>query len=167
MFSFHWDRAILRSSFEKIPQSFSNYPSLKASEVHNCGNIKNTLKNNDIKTPVLFCKYLWTKAQIFMKSYVVVNYYLVSLWIHEDSCINVRARVVKGHTHVLLCLNGAATNCNANAFVTFVFSLHVHCLTIHVLCFKLTVFTFKTVLIQLIWYIDYSKTQEWIPNHLT
>ena len=49
MFSFHWDRAILRSSFKKIPQSFSNYPSLKASEVHNCGNIKNTLKINDKK----------------------------------------------------------------------------------------------------------------------
>ena len=45
-----------------------------------------------------------TKAQIFMKYYVVVNYYLVSLSFkfHEDSCINARARVVNAGTHVLL-----------------------------------------------------------------
>ena len=48
-----------------------------------------------------------TKAQIFMKFYVVVNYYLVSICIkfHEDSCFNARARVVnarnrdKTYTH--------------------------------------------------------------------
>ena len=62
MFSFHWDRAILRFSFEKISQSFSNHPSLKATEVHNCRNIKNRLKLNDWKTPVLFCKYLCNES---------------------------------------------------------------------------------------------------------
>ena len=38
-----------------------------------------------------------TKAQIFMKFYVVINYYLVSLSFkfHEYPCRNVRARVVK------------------------------------------------------------------------
>ena len=37
-----------------------------------------------------------TKARIFMKFYVVVNYYLVGLYFkfHSDVCINARARVV-------------------------------------------------------------------------
>ena len=44
-----------------------------------------------------------TKARIFMKFYVVVNCYLVSLSFifHEDSCINARSRVVNVHAHVL------------------------------------------------------------------
>ena len=45
-----------------------------------------------------------TKAQVFMKFYVMVNYYLVSICIkfHEDSCINARTRVVQARVHVLL-----------------------------------------------------------------
>ena len=44
-----------------------------------------------------------TKAWIFMKFYVVINYYLVGLYLkfHKDSCINARARVVNARTHVL------------------------------------------------------------------
>ena len=44
-----------------------------------------------------------TKARIFMKFYVVVNYYLVSLSFefHDDPCINARARVVNTRVHVL------------------------------------------------------------------
>ena len=41
-----------RFTFHKIPQSFSNYQSLKASEVHNCGNIKNTWKITDKPYPL-------------------------------------------------------------------------------------------------------------------
>ena len=41
-----------------------------------------------------------TKAWIFMKFYVVVNYYLVGLYFkfHKDLCINARARVVNACT---------------------------------------------------------------------
>ena len=44
-----------------------------------------------------------TKAQILMKFYVVVNYYLVSLSFkfHGDSAKNARARVVKARAHFL------------------------------------------------------------------
>ena len=44
-----------------------------------------------------------TKARIYMKFYVVVNNYLASLSFkfHEDSYINVHARVVKVRPHVL------------------------------------------------------------------
>ena len=44
-----------------------------------------------------------TKARIFMKFYMVVNWYLVSLCVkfHEDLCINARARGVNTRTHVL------------------------------------------------------------------
>ena len=43
-----------------------------------------------------FANISTTKARIFMKFYVVVNYYLVSLHLkfHEDSCINVCSQVV-------------------------------------------------------------------------
>ena len=44
-----------------------------------------------------------TKARIFIKFCVVVNYYLVSLSFkfHKDSCINAHARVVNARVHVL------------------------------------------------------------------
>ena len=44
-----------------------------------------------------------TKAWIFMKFYMAVNYYLVSLYLefHEGPCINARARVVNARVHVL------------------------------------------------------------------
>ena len=47
---FDWRPTILRSSFQKNPQSCSNYPSLKV--------LENTLKIRIKQTPVLFCKYL-------------------------------------------------------------------------------------------------------------
>ena len=52
-----------------------------------------------------------TKARIFMKFYVVVNYYLVIICIkfHSDSCINARARVVKARAHVLSQLHAFTT----------------------------------------------------------
>ena len=45
-----------------------------------------------------------TKAIIFKKFYLVINYYLVSLCLkfQEDPCINACARVVNTHVHVLL-----------------------------------------------------------------
>ena len=52
---------------------------------------ENTLKNKDC-----FANISATEAPIFMKFYVVVNYYLVSLdfKFHEDLGINVLAQVV-------------------------------------------------------------------------
>ena len=43
------------------------------------------------------------KARIFIKFYMVVNYYLVRLGIkfHEDLCITARAQVVDVRVHVL------------------------------------------------------------------
>ena len=45
-----------------------------------------------------------TKARIFMKIYVVVNFYLVSFSFkfHEDPCTNARALVVNACTRVQL-----------------------------------------------------------------
>ena len=44
-----------------------------------------------------------TEARIFMKFYVVVNIYLVSLSFkfHEDPCINARARAINAHARDL------------------------------------------------------------------
>ena len=44
-----------------------------------------------------------TEAQIFMKFYVGVNFYLVnlSLKFHKDPCIDTRARVVNARAHVI------------------------------------------------------------------
>ena len=43
------------------------------------------------------------EARIFMKFYMVVNYYLVGLYLkfHKDLCISACARVVNARTHVL------------------------------------------------------------------
>ena len=58
-----------------------------------------------------------TKARIFMKFYVVVNYYLVSLSFefHEDLCLNAHARVINSRTRGKTCTY-AFTN-RAHAFV--------------------------------------------------
>ena len=54
-----------------------------------------------------------TKARIFMKFYVAVNYYLVSLSMkfHKDPCTNADARVINARTRDKTC---------AHAFTTFV-----------------------------------------------
>ena len=58
-----------------------------------------------------------TKARIFMKFYMVFNYYLVSLSFkfHKDLCINAVARAVNTRAHVLSRVR-AFTTC-ARAFV--------------------------------------------------
>ena len=57
------------------------------------------------------------KARIFMKIFMVVNYYLVSLSLkfHEDLAINVRARFENARTHVLSLVRAFMTR--ARAFV--------------------------------------------------
>ena len=58
--------------------SFQNIP-LKTFEVHKCENTENTLKTKVFRKSILFANISTTVARIFMKFYVVLNYYLVSL----------------------------------------------------------------------------------------
>ena len=55
------------------------------------------------KDQYCFANISATKARIFMKFYMVVNYYLLTLSVefHEDPWINARARVVNMHTPIL------------------------------------------------------------------
>ena len=57
------------------------------------------------------------KARVFMKFYVVVNYYLVSLIFkcHDDPCTNARAQVVNTHTRDKMCARGFTAR--ARAFI--------------------------------------------------
>ena len=63
------------------------------------------IENQLLKTIHQYCfaNISAMKARIFMKFYMVVNYYLVGLYLkfHEDLCINARARDVKAHAHIL------------------------------------------------------------------
>ena len=56
-----------------------------------------------------------TKAQIFMKFYLVVNDYLVGLFFkfHEYSCINAPTRVVNVRAHNLLRVRAFSTSARA------------------------------------------------------
>ena len=104
VFSFHWDRAILRSSFKKNPQSFSNHPSFKASEVHNCQNIKNT-RFIAITRVYNLCARIY--AQILMKfdTYahkIVIDYHIK---FHEDPsfcCRDIRKTMLVFFNHWFL-----------------------------------------------------------------
>ena len=59
------------------------------------------------QVPVCLANISPTKAWIFMKFYMVVNYYLVSynFKFHEDLCINARAWIVNTRGHVLSYIN--------------------------------------------------------------
>ena len=100
--SLDWD--ILISSFQKILSSFINFPLWKTFEVWNCENMENTLK---IKVFRKFCfaNISATEARIFMKFYVVVNYYLVSVdfKFHGDLCTTTCARGVNPCTRDKKC----------------------------------------------------------------
>ena len=55
------------------------------------------------------------EARIFMKFYMVVNYYLVNLSFkfYEDPCINARARVVNARVHVISRVRAFTTRARA------------------------------------------------------
>ena len=55
-------REFLIFSFQIIPESISNYSSLKTFEVHKCESMENTLKINVFWKTILFCKYLHHKS---------------------------------------------------------------------------------------------------------
>ena len=65
VFSFYWDKAILRSSLKKNPLSFSNYPTLKVYEVHISEIMENTLKINDQSNVHMICKYFCNESSEF------------------------------------------------------------------------------------------------------
>ena len=58
-----------------------------------------------------------TEARIFMKLYMVINYYLmsVSFKFHEDPCTNARARAVNARTRDKTC--ACAFTTRARTFV--------------------------------------------------
>ena len=62
--------------------------------------------------PVCFANISATKASIFMKFYVVVKYYHVTLnfKFREDSCINARARVVNARNREKTCVRAFTTH---------------------------------------------------------
>ena len=62
-----------------------------------------------------FANISLTKARIFMKFYMVVNYYLVnfSFKFHEDQCINACTRVVNARAQVLLRVRAFTTHLRA------------------------------------------------------
>ena len=55
-------REFLIFSFQIIPESISNYSSLKTFEVHKCESMENTLKINVFRKTILFCKYLHNRS---------------------------------------------------------------------------------------------------------
>ena len=69
------------------------------------------------KPQYCFANISVTKAQIFMKFYVVINYYLVSLSFkfHKNPCTNARAHVVNAHTRDKTCAR--AFTARARAFM--------------------------------------------------
>ena len=75
--SLHWD--ILISSFQKIWLPSSNYPPWNTIEVWNCTNMENTLKIKVFKSQYCFANIYVKKPCIFMKFYMVDNYYFMNL----------------------------------------------------------------------------------------
>ena len=107
--SWHWcfHFTEIGSFWDKVSKKFHNYSVIihlwrlrrciiaEISKLHWKSMIK--------KHQYCFANISATKARIFMKFYVVVNYYLVSLSFkfHKDSCINVHAPVVNARARVL------------------------------------------------------------------
>ena len=62
-----------------------------------------------------FANFSATKARIFMKFYVMVNIYLVSLSFkfHEDPSVNARARVVNARIRDITCTHTFTTRARA------------------------------------------------------
>ena len=63
-----------------------------------------------------FANIYTMEARIFMKFYVVVNYYLVnlSLKFHKDPCKTARARVLNAHTCDITCTRAFMTRARAS-----------------------------------------------------
>ena len=80
-------------------QDQHHFPLLESGEVHQ----------------YCFANISTTKAPNFMKFYVVINYYLVSLSFkfYEDPCINAQIRVVNARVHVLLRVRAFTTGVRA------------------------------------------------------
>ena len=68
-----------------------------------------------LKNQYCFANISATKDQIFMKLYVGVNYYLVSLRFkfHEDSFVNARTRGGNARIHDITCVHVFLTHARA------------------------------------------------------
>ena len=68
--------------------------------------MENTLKIKVFRMSILFCKYLPNGSSDLYKFYVVVYYYLVSLYLkcQKDLCTNACAEVVYAHSCDKTCL---------------------------------------------------------------
>ena len=84
----------------QISLIFSIFLLIFEQTVKNAKHIENKGLN---KCQYCFANISATKAWIFIKFYMVVNYYLLSLSskFHEDPCINTRTGVVNARAHVL------------------------------------------------------------------
>ena len=104
--------------FPKIPTGFIQFSQIGVLEGFYNAYLWKYIENQGLNNhQYCFANISGTKARIFMKFYMVVNYYLGSLTFnfHKDSCINVRARAVNARAHVLSRVR-AFTTC-ARAFV--------------------------------------------------
>ena len=104
--------------FPKIPTGFIQFSQIGVLEGFYNENLWKYIENQGLnKHQYCFANISKTKALIFMKFYVVVNYYLVSLSLifNEDPCINTRSRVVNMSGHVILRVRAFLTR--ARAFV--------------------------------------------------
>ena len=104
--------------FPKIPTGFIQFSQIGVLEGFYNEYLWKYIENQGLnKHQYCFANISGTKARIFMKFYMVVNYYLGSLTFnfHKDSCINARARAVNARAHVLSRVR-TLTTC-ARAFV--------------------------------------------------
>ena len=84
--------------FPKIPTGFIQFSQISVLEGFYNEYLWKYIENQGFnKHQYCFANISGTKAQIFMKFYVVVNFYLVSLSLnfHKDSCINARQNAVR------------------------------------------------------------------------
>ena len=92
--------------FPKIPTGFIQFSQIGVLEGFYNAYLWKYIENQGLNNhQYCFANIYGTKARIFMKFYMVVNYYLGSLTFnfHKDSCINARARVVNPRTRDKSC----------------------------------------------------------------
>ena len=97
----------LSKIWPRYGQNEISYETVKIWKIH--------WKSKYSESQYYFANISATKARIFMKFYVVVNFYLVSLSFkfHEDSSVNARARVVNVRIRDITCAHAFTTRARA------------------------------------------------------
>ena len=104
--------------FPKIPTGYLQFSQIGVFEGFYNEYLWKYIENQGLnKHQYCFANISGTKARIFMKFYVVVNYYLVSLSFkfHKNPCTNARAHVVNARTRDKTCAR--AFTARARAFM--------------------------------------------------